>query len=216
MARAGLSMKQHGMWSWSCSSGTSSLVLYNYIKSANLRFLSKIFVVSTVPERAFPSFQFRSGAGQSKFAADFSVNLLNLVNFTLKHHTCDLFFVKLRLEALNVGLLGEGRFGYGRSPIEFRRDLVSHFFSFSFHVSKLLLLLLKCFVLVSSDGALDVIEALQFVSRDDGLLLFIQSQGGRIVSFSLSTSSSAQDGGLDSGSTWLSAENCLALSIPIG
>jgi len=193
-------VSEHGILC-SCTICSSSLVLYNYIKSANLRFLSKIFVVSTVPARAFPSFQFRSGAGQSKFAADFSVNLLNLVNFTLKHHACDLFFVKLRLQALNVGLLGEGRFGYGRSPIEFRRDLVSHFFSFGFHVSKLLLLLLKCFVLVSSDGALDVIEALQFVSRDDGLLLFIQSQGGRIVSFSLSTSSSAQDGGLDSGST---------------
>jgi hypothetical protein len=86
---------------------SSSLVLYNYIKSANLRFLSKIFVVSTVLIGTLSSFlNFRSVAGQSKFAADFSVNLLNLVNFTLKHHACDLLLVKLSLETLDVGLGG--------------------------------------------------------------------------------------------------------------
>ena len=86
---------------------SSSLVLYNYIKSANLRFLSKIFVVSTVSIEAFPSLlNLRSTAGQSKFAADFSVNLLNLVDFTLKHHACDLLLVKLSLETLDVGLGG--------------------------------------------------------------------------------------------------------------
>ena len=102
---------------------TSSLVLYNYIKSANLRFLSKIFVVSTVSIEAFPSLlNLRSTAGQSKFAADFSVNLLNLVNFTLEYQACDLLVIELGFETLDVGLLGEGGLAtYGRSPINLKK-----------------------------------------------------------------------------------------------
>jgi len=144
-----------------CTICSSSLVLYNYIKSANLRFLSKIFVVSTVPERAFPSFQFRSGAGQSKFAADFSVNLLNLVNFTLEDHACDLLIVELSLQTLDVGLLGEGGFtSLRRSALELRSHFVSSFFGFFSHFSELSFLFLNLFIHVASDGALDIVEAL--------------------------------------------------------
>jgi len=109
-------VSEHGILC-SCTICSSSLVLYNYIKSANLRFLSKIFVVSTVSIEAFPSLlNLRSTAGQSKFAADFSVNLLNLVNFTLEHHACDLLVIELGFETLNVGLLGEGGLAtHGRS-----------------------------------------------------------------------------------------------------
>lgn len=89
-----------------------SLVLYNYIKSANLRFLSRCVISTLLPSGTFPSFlSFRSVA--SKFAGDLSVNLLNLVNFALEHHTSDFLLVELCLQTLDVGLLGELRLRFG-------------------------------------------------------------------------------------------------------
>lgn len=65
---------------------------------------------------------------------------------------------------------------------------------------------LELFVHVSGVRALDVVEALQLVSGDHGLLVFVNSHSGRIVGSSfLKAGPSAQNGGLDARITRLSA-----------
>lgn len=207
-----------------CKTGSSSLVLYNYIKSASLRFLSRRVVSYLLPSEALPSFlSFRSVASQ--LAGDFSVNLLNLFNLALEHHACDLLFVELRLQTLDVGLLGElrlrardDRLGISSARLELRCDLILGFFSLFSSLSDLLLLSLELVVHVTSDCAFDLVEALEFVSGDDGLLLlilsgFVQSHGRRVVSISLEATPSAQDSGLNSGNARLPAHE---VSVALG
>jgi len=210
-----------------CKTGSSSLVLYNYIKSASLRFLSRRVVSYLLPSEVLSSF-LSFGSVASQLAGDFSVNLLNLFNLALEHHACDLLFVQLSLQTLDVGLLGElrlrardDRLGVSSAGLELRCDLILSFFGLLGGLSDLLLLSLELIVHVASDGAFDLVEAFEFVSGDDGLFLFVlsgfvQSHGGRVVSFSLEATSSAQDSGLNSGNARLSAhEVTVALGLRV-
>lgn len=67
---------------------------------------------------------------------------------------------------------------------------------------------------------MDVVKALQLVSGDDRLLLFILSNflefhDGRVVGFSLKATSSAQDCGLHSGNTRLSAADNVTVALVV-
>jgi len=100
-----------------------------------------------------------------------------------------------------------------------RSNLISGFFSL-ISFNHLLFSSLELLVHVTSDGSMDVVEALQLVSGDDRLLLlvlssFLKFHGGRVVGFSLEASSSAQDGGLNSGSTGLSAADEVTVALGV-